>query len=91
MNKSEIITEISSKTGEDKKKVENFIEAFMGTVINALSQSDKVQLLGFGTFLIRHREARIGRSPRDGANIQIPASNSPVFKPGKSFKDAVNS
>ncbi|HBQ43087.1 MAG TPA: DNA-binding protein, partial [Lactobacillus acetotolerans] len=54
-----------------------------------LSKGDKVQLIGFGTFEVRHRAARKGRNPQTGAEIQIPASEVPAFKPGKALKEAV--
>ena len=59
-------------------------------VTKALKDGDQVTLVGFGTFLVRHREARQGRNPRTGDTIEIAASNIPSFKAGKALKDAVN-
>ena len=59
-------------------------------VTDALKKGDQVVLTGFGTFLVRKREARSGRNPRTGEVIQIDASNVPAFKAGKALKDAVN-
>jgi DNA-binding protein HU-beta len=55
-----------------------------------MKQGDQLTLVGFGTFLVRKREARTGRNPRTGEPLQIPASNVPSFKAGKALKDAVN-
>ena len=62
----------------------------INVVSNSLKNNDQVTLVGFGTFLAKHREARMGRNPRTGESIQIKASNVPAFKAGKAFKDALN-
>ena len=60
------------------------------SVKNALAEGDKIQLIGFGTFEVKGRKARKGRNPQTGKEIDIPASNTPVFKAGKALKDSVN-
>ena len=90
MNRSELVTQIAEQSGLTKKDSEKALVAFIDSVIKALSKKDKVQLVGFGTFETRSRKARTGRDPRSGKEIKIPASNSPAFKAGKAFKDAVN-
>ena len=90
MNKTELIDKISEKTELTKKDAESFLNAFIESVTEAVASNDKVQLVGFGTFELRRREARDGRDPRTGATIKIPACNTPAFKAGKGFKDAVN-
>ncbi|MBO6126739.1 MAG: HU family DNA-binding protein [Clostridia bacterium] len=90
MNKSELITAISERTGLEKNKVENFLNAFTEVVTEIVSGGDKVQLVGFGTFEKRHREARAGRNPKTGEPIQIAATDVPAFTAGKLFKDAVS-
>lgn len=72
-----------------KKDAEAALSAFTMTVENALKKGDKVTLVGFGTFEVRERAARVGRNPQTGKEIKIEASKSPAFKPGKSFKDAL--
>lgn len=91
MNKAELVTKISEKSGLTKKDAEQALNAFMGAVEEALVSGDKVQLVGFGTFETRERAARQGRNPRNPEEvIDIPASKAPVFKAGKGLKDQVN-
>lgn len=89
MNKTELIGEVAGKTGITKKDAEKIINAFFTTVEDALKTGDKIQLIGFGTFEVRSRQARKGRNPQTGAEIDIPAAQVPAFKPGKALKDAV--
>lgn len=89
MNKSEFISKLSDKANITKKDAENFTEAFIETIIDTLNEGDKVTITGFGNFEKKVREARVGRNPRTGENIDIPSSVLPVFKPGKGFKDAL--
>ncbi|NMB14727.1 MAG: HU family DNA-binding protein [Gallicola sp.] len=91
MNKAELIAAVAAQTGETKKNAEATINSFVDVVTEALAKGDKVQLVGFGTFEARDRKAREGRNPRNPEEkIQIPASKAPVFKAGKSLKEAVN-
>jgi DNA-binding protein HU-beta len=90
MNKSELVAAIAAKTGETKKAAESSVNAFVEAVTEALGKGEKVQLVGFGSFEVRKRAARKGRNPQTGEEIKIAASKSPVFKPGKAFKDLVN-
>ena len=90
MNKSELVDQISEKSDLTKKDSEKALNAFIEAVTEAVAKDDKVQLIGFGTFERRRREERADRDPRTGEPITIPASNSPAFKAGKAFKDAVN-
>ncbi|KGG80635.1 DNA-binding protein [Caloranaerobacter azorensis H53214] len=91
MNKAELVSSIAEKSGLTKKDAESALNAFMKSVEEALVKGEKVQLVGFGTFEVRERKARKGRNPRNPQEvIDIPASNAPVFKAGKSLKEAVN-
>ena len=90
MNKSELISEVASKTAMPKKDAEKVVNAFIDTVKEAIAQKDKVQLIGFGTFEARVRKARNGKNPRTGETIKIKKATVPAFKAGKAFKDAVN-
>ncbi len=91
MNKSELVSNIAEKSNLTKKDAESALNAFMKTIEEALVSEEKVQLVGFGTFEVRERKAREGRNPRNPEEvIQIPASKAPVFKAGKSLKEAVN-
>lgn len=89
MNKAELITSVSEKADLTKKDAEKAVNAFLETVAETLAAGDKIQLVGFGTFETRERSARKGRNPQTGAEIEIAASNVPVFKAGKALKDAV--
>lgn len=90
MNKSELITNVAEKSGLTKKDAEAALKALIESVVEALENKDKVQLVGFGTFETKERAERVGRNPRTKEEITIPASVVPVFKAGKEFKDRVN-
>lgn len=91
MNKAELIASVAEKTGFTKKDAEKALNGFMETIKEELVEGGKVQLVGFGTFEVRDRKARQGRNPRNPSEtIDIPASKAPVFKAGKSLKEAVN-
>lgn len=90
MNKSELVDAIVAKTGETKKATEATLNAFVESVMAALTKGEKIQLVGFGTFEVRERAMRKGRNPQTGEELTIPASKAPVFKAGKSLKEAVN-
>ena len=91
MNKSELLVNISEKSGLKKVEAERALNAFLETVTESLQKEEKVQLVGFGTFETRDRKAREGRNPRKPDEvIKIPASKAPVFKAGKTLKEAVN-
>ena len=87
---TELIAAIAAKTGDTKKGAEASVNAFVDVVTEALTEGDKVQLVGFGSFEVRKRAARKGRNPQTKEEIKIPASKAPVFKAGKALKDLVN-
>lgn len=89
MNKTELVAAIAEKAGIAKKDAEKALAAFVDTVAAELKAGEKIQLVGFGTFETRKREARTGINPQTGAKIKIAASKNPVFKAGKALKDAV--
>lgn len=89
MNKAELISNVAEKTELTKRDAEKAVTAVLDTIGEALSRSDKVQLVGFGTFEIRERAARKGRNPQTGEEINIDAARVPVFKAGKALRDAV--
>ncbi|HHY78164.1 MAG TPA: HU family DNA-binding protein [Clostridiales bacterium] len=90
MNKAELIASMAEKCQLTKKDTEKALKAFMDTVQETLAKGEKVQLVGFGTFEVKQRAARVGRNPRTKEEIKIPASKAPLFKAGKDLKDAVN-
>ena len=87
MNKQELISAAAEKTGLSKKDTEATVTAVLETIISALEDNEKVQLVGFGSFEVKERAARIGRNPKTKEAIEIPASKAPVFKPSKALKD----
>lgn len=89
MNKTDLISEVAAKTGMTKKDVDKVVAALFDTVEGVLKAGDKVQLIGFGTFEVRDRQARKGRNPQTGEEISIPAARVPAFKAGKALKDAL--
>lgn len=91
MNKAELVSKMAEKGELTKKDAEMALNAFMESIQEALVAGEKVQLVGFGTFETRERAARKGRNPRNPQQeIDIPASKAPVFKAGKSLKEAIN-
>jgi DNA-binding protein HU-beta len=90
MNKVELIAAVAAKAGLSKKDAEKAIVAVVESIEEALVKGDKVQLIGFGTFEVRERAARVGRNPQTKEEIQIEASKQPVFKAGAALKKAVN-
>ena len=89
MNKVDMIATMAEVSGLSKKDCEAALTAFLAATEKALKAGDKVQLVGFGSFEAKERAARIGRNPATGAEVKIPASKVPAFKPGKAFKDAI--
>ena len=90
MNKAELVAKVAEKSGVTKKDAEKAVAGVFAAVQEALAAGDRVQVLGFGTFEVKERAARIGRNPQTGEELQIAASRNPSFKPGKALKEAVN-
>ena len=89
MNKAELVAAVAEKTGLSKKDSEKAVNAAFEAITAALVGGDKVQLVGFGAFEVKERNARVGRNPKTKEEIQIPASRVPVFKAGKALKAVV--
>ncbi len=90
MNKTELVAAVAEKTGLTKKDAEKALAAVVETVKEVVAKEEKVQLIGFGTFEARKRNARTGKNPQTGKAIKIAAATVPAFKAGKAFKDMVN-
>jgi DNA-binding protein HU-beta len=90
MNKAELIDAIADSADLSKASAGRALDAAIGTITKALKKGDTVTLVGFGTFSVRKRAARIGRNPRTGEEIKIKASKVPGFKAGKALKDTIN-
>ena len=89
MNKAELIAAVAAAAEISKKDAEIAVTATLDTITAALKEGDKVQLVGFGSFEVKTRAARVGRNPKTGTEIEIPQTKTPVFKAGKALKDAV--
>lgn len=90
MNKSELISAVSAKTGLPKTQSQAVVEATFESIKMTLTKGGEVRLVGFGTFSVTNRAATTGRNPRTGEKINIPAAKRPKFKAGKDLKDSVN-
>lgn len=91
MNKSELIEHIAKSAGINNSQAKLALEAVESGVTKTLAEGGTVELKGFGTFKVTDRAERLGRNPKTGEVLTIPASKNPTFKAGKGLKDAVNS
>ncbi len=89
MNKAGLVEQVSYQTGLTKKTSREAIDAITSVITDTLARGEKVTLVGFGTFQIMERKARIGRNPQTGETIQIRARKVPRFKPGKNLRKKV--
>lgn len=89
VNKNELVEAMSKKTGLTKKDTEAAIKSFTEVVAEELKKGERIQLVGFGTFEVTKRAERVGRNPRTGQKMAIPASKIPKFKAGKSLRDFI--
>lgn len=87
MNKTELIAEIANKCGASRKDAEKMLNVTLDTITETLCKGEKVQLVGFGSFELKRREAHMGRNPKTKETMQIPATTVPTFKPGKALKE----
>ena len=87
MNKATLIAKMAEKSGLTKKEAEAAANAFTETIVEALKTGEKVQIVGFGTFEVKERAARIGHKPGTNETMEIAAKKVPVFRAGKGFKD----
>lgn len=90
MNKAELVDAIAQKTKQTKAIVEKHLDAFIDIIAQNINSKDGIKLVGFGTFTTSERKARVGRNPRTGDEIKIPARTIPVFRPGKELKSLIN-
>lgn len=90
MTKKELISTMAAKAGIDKKNAAAALDAVTGTISDALASGERVMIPGFGVFEVRKRDARVGRNPHTGEEIQISPTKAPAFKAGKALKEALN-
>jgi DNA-binding protein HU-beta len=90
VNKVDLIAKVAEETGLSKNDATRAVDSVFDIITKALKKGDEVRLVGFGTFSVSKRAASVGRNPRTGEQIEIPASKQPKFRAGKGLKDSVN-
>ena len=90
MTKAELIDKVLTAADLNKKEAEAAVEAFFDSIIKSLREGEKIELRGFGSFRLRSRGARVGRNPKTGEKVNVPAKRIPYFKPGKELKELIN-
>jgi len=90
MQKSDLVVKIAEEAGISKAAADRALDSLLGNLSKALKKGDRVSLVGFGTFSVSKRSARMGRNPQTGEAIKIKAAKVPKFSAGKTLKDAVN-
>lgn len=91
MTKADLIDEVSRVVELTRKDSEVIVETIFGSIVRSLHTGDKIEIRGFGSFRTRQRNPRIGRNPKTGDRVEVPAKKIPFFKPSKELKDLVNS
>jgi integration host factor subunit beta len=90
MTKAELIEDVSRAAELSRKDSESIVETIFDSIVKSLRDGDKIEIRGFGSFRTRQRKSRIGRNPKTGARVDVPAKKIPYFKPSKELKDLVN-
>jgi integration host factor subunit beta len=90
MTKADLVEEVSRVTELTRKDSEVIVDTLFESVIKALKNGDKLEVRGFGSFRVRQRNARVGRNPKTGEKVEVPAKRVPYFKPSKELKDLIN-
>jgi integration host factor alpha subunit len=90
MTKADLVEALANKLSFNRNDAEKAVNIVLDDIVNALKQGERVNISGFGTFSVSSREARTGRNPKTGESIEISASRSAKFKPGKQLKDSLN-
>ena len=90
MTKADLVEKVTALGDLTRRDGEVIVETIFGSVIGALQSGDKIEIRGFGSFRIRQRNPRIGRNPKTGARVEVPAKKVPYFKPSKELRDLVN-
>ena len=90
MTKADLIEEVSRQVELTRKDSEVIVETIFDSIVHSLRAGDKIEIRGFGSFRTRKRQGRIGRNPKTGDRVEVPAKTIPYFKPSKELKDLVN-
>jgi integration host factor subunit beta len=91
VTKADLIEEVSRVVEMTRKESEVIVEAIFDSIVKSLRTGDKIEIRGFGSFRTRQRQPRVGRNPKTGTRVEVPAKKIPYFKPSKELKDVVNS
>jgi len=91
MTKADLIDEVSRLAELTRKDSEVIVETIFDSIVRSLRVGDKIEIRGFGSFRTRQRKPRVGRNPKTGDRVEVPAKKIPFFKPSKELKDLVNS
>jgi integration host factor subunit beta len=90
MTKADLIEEVSRVVEVTRKESEVIVETIFESVVKSLRAGEKVEIRGFGSFRTRERQGRVGRNPKSGDRVEVPAKTIPYFKPSKELRDVVN-
>jgi integration host factor subunit beta len=90
LTKADLIEEVLRITELPRKESETIVETIFESIIESLQKGDKIEIRGFGSFRTRERRGRVGRNPKTGEKVEVPAKKIPFFKPSKELKDFVN-
>jgi len=91
LTKADLIEEVLKVTELPRKESETIVETIFDSIIEAIQKGEKIEIRGFGSFRTRQRKGRMGRNPKTGEKVEVPAKRIPFFKPSKELKDFVNS
>lgn len=89
MTKAELVEQLAERARVTKNTAETIVNAFIGSVTEALKKGEKVTLTGFGSFMVSERKERKGRNPQTGEEILISGRTTPIFRAGKALKEAI--
>jgi integration host factor subunit beta len=90
LTKADLIEEVLRVTELARRESETIVETIFESIIGALQKGEKIEIRGFGSFRTRQRRGRVGRNPKTGEKVEVPAKKIPFFKPSKELKDFVN-
>ncbi|HEX5413705.1 MAG TPA: HU family DNA-binding protein [Terriglobia bacterium] len=90
MTKADLIEDVARKTELSRKDSEVVVDTIFEGIVKSLRGGEKIEIRGFGSFRTRHRNSRVGRNPKTGERVEVPAKDIPYFKPSKELKDLVN-
>lgn len=91
MTKADLVEEVARVIEVSRRDSEAIVDAIFDSIVRSLKNGEKIEIRGFGSFRLRERKARVGRNPKTGDRVQVPAKRVPYFKPSKELRDLINS